>query len=80
MKTSFDNMRDREINARRNFVNQLIEIADISQDDAQRVCSFYLDHKLAKMDYGIGRIQVLYGSYLDKSAILGAVAASKIAK
>lgn len=56
-----------------NFATLLTEIAGLDQDTAKRLTQFYVKKKLAKVDTGIGRINVKHGGYLDKEAIGRAV-------
>lgn len=68
----------RIVNAENNFVQTLIEQGDISRSQAEKVMSFYLKNKLAKMDAVIGRISVKHGAYLDKDVIRRAAGMSKL--
>jgi len=67
-------MAQRVANAENAFAELLQEIAGVSEADARKVTGFYLRKKLAKLDATIGRISVKHGGYLDREAILRAVA------
>lgn len=55
------------------FVQALIDIAGISENEAVAVKNLYLKNKLAKSDAIMGRITVKHGAYLDREVILRAV-------
>lgn len=73
MMQSFVDMAIREQNARANFALSLQEIAGIDEITAYTLTSWYLRKKFAKLDRGIGRINVVHGGFLDRDAILRAV-------
>jgi hypothetical protein len=54
------------------FSKLLTEIAGIDAATADRVTGLYLRHKLATIDYGIGRMTVKHGALLDRETILRA--------
>ncbi len=60
-------------NAHENFVETLMTWGEIPRADAIAVKGFYLKHRIAKLDTGIGRIGVKHGVYLEKSVIKNAV-------
>jgi len=63
--------------AHTNFEDYLMEQANISRDDAKAVTAFYLKKKLAKVDAGIGRINVKHGGFLDPEVIRKALEEAK---
>lgn len=56
------------------FADSLAGIAGISLADARKVSAFYRRHKIAKVDFGIGRVQVKHGAYLEADVIRRALA------
>ena len=75
MRQSFKDMAAREAHARDSFVADLAKLGEISEAAAVKVASLYLREGIAKMDYGIGRIQIKHGAFLDKGVIQRAVSA-----
>lgn len=68
-RSAFADMATRIENARRSFINTLVELAGISEAEAAAVTDFYLKKNMAKLDAVGGRITVKHGSYLDPDAI-----------
>lgn len=68
-----DAMARRIENAHQAFTQVLQEAAGISRDDAVRVKNLYLKHRLAKINPGIGAINVKHGAYLEPDVIHRAV-------
>ena len=60
-------------NAHQGFIETLQRCGNISQEDATKVKTLYLKHRLAKLDTGVGVINVKHGAYLDKDVIRRAV-------
>lgn len=60
--------------SKENFIEALIAISKCSPDQAEKVLSFYLKNKIAKIDPHIGQINVRHGAFLDKDVILRAIA------
>lgn len=75
MRTSFQDMATRAANAEADFVAALIEIADITDAEAEKVMALYLKEKIAKIDHNIGRISVKHGVFLEADVIHNAVSA-----
>lgn len=74
MTKSFQAIAQRMDNAKVNFIETLMNLGGISKDEARKVMELYLKNKLARIDTGIGRIQVKHGAFLDREVILRAVA------
>ncbi len=68
-----EEMFQRIENAHQAFIEVLQNAGGISRADAVKVKDFYLKHRLAKTDTGIGRISVKHGAYLDADVIRRAV-------
>ncbi len=60
-------------NAHAGFIETLQRCGSISRDDAVKVKTYYLKHRLAKLDTGVGVIKVKHGAYLDNDVIRRAV-------
>lgn len=64
MQKSFQDMAKRADNA-------IIQWRDMLADDgysssqADKILSFYIKHKIVKLDYGIGRYNVKHGAFLS---------------
>ena len=67
------NMLTRIDGAHRAFIEVIEEAGSVSREDATKVKDFYLKNRLAKLDSGIGRINVTHGAYLDADVIQRAV-------
>lgn len=76
MQGSVNDVIARMESAKREFKRTLVELSGCSEDDAERVMRFYLAKKLAKIDIGIGRINVKNGALLDRDIILNAAKAA----
>ena len=63
-------------NAHQGFIETLQRCGNISRDDAIKVKAYYLKHRLAKLDTGVGVINVKHGAYLDNDVIHRAVDAA----
>lgn len=70
---SMRDMAQRIVNAEDGFIESVQHIAGCTADDAHQVMAYYLKHKLAKLDIGIGRISVKHGAYLDKPVLQRAI-------
>lgn len=75
MQTSFSHIAIRAANAEANFIESLVEIAGITEAEAEKVMALYLKEKIAKIDHNIGRISVKHGVFLEADVIHNAVAA-----
>lgn len=75
MQTSFNDIATRAANAEANFIASLVEIAGITEAEAEKVMALYRKEKLAKMDHVNGRITVKHGVFLEADVIHNAVAA-----
>lgn len=62
-------MLQRGENARREFCSTVQRIAGLTDDEARHVLDVYLKLKLAKIDFGIGRVNVKHGALLDRETI-----------
>lgn len=62
-------MAQRLLNARQAFAEVLVELGGISPEQAERLMNLMLRHKVAKVDYQLGRINVSHGFYLDRYVI-----------
>lgn len=69
MTNSFQDMATRAVNAENSFVADIMEIAEITEEEGHKVLALYLKEKIAKMDYGIGRVQIKHGAFLDAATI-----------
>lgn len=69
MRKSFEAMAQRAVNAENAFVVELIRAGGISETDAVKVMNLYLKEKIAKLDYGIGRINVKHGAFWERDVI-----------
>lgn len=75
MQKSFKAMAQRAVNAEAAFIESLMFHGDISEAAATKVASYYLREGIAKVDYGIGRVNIKHGAFLDKAVIRRALAA-----
>lgn len=66
---SFKNMAQRAINAEAEFIESLQRLGGITREEAAKVLDTYLEHKVARIDYGIGRVVVQHGAFLDQDTI-----------
>ena len=69
MQASFKAMAQRAVNAEESFIDDLQQLGHISEAEAVKVMRLYLKEKIARMDYGVGRIQIKHGQFLDKDVI-----------
>ncbi len=74
MSNPYKAIAQRINNAEESFTNALVEIADITTEEAHKVMNLYLKNKLAKLDAVNGTIKVKHGAFLEKDVILNAVA------
>jgi hypothetical protein len=63
------NVGKRLADAELNFIQNLKDLGEINQEEAEKVFDYYLKHKLIKRDMAIGRYIVKNGAYLDKEVI-----------
>ena len=73
MQESFKNIARRAVNAENEFIESLQRLGGITEDQATLVMNYYLKHRIAKIDHGIGRVNVKHGAFLDRDVILRAV-------
>lgn len=69
MEHSFKAMATRADNAERQFIECLCEAGEITETEARKVADLYFKNKLAKIDYGIGHVNVKHGALYDKDVI-----------
>ena len=67
-----DAMLNRIERAHSDFAERIAELSGVSNGTAILIKNYYLKHKLAKVDAGIGRISVKHGGLLDREVILRA--------
>ena len=63
----------RTILAREHLRESLIDVVPMSDGLAETVTSYYLNHKLARLDVHIGRSIVKHGKLLDQSCVAAAI-------
>lgn len=73
MQKSFEAIAQRAANAESAFIDALQANNGITREDASRVLTYYLKHRIAKIDHGIGHVNVKHGAFLDQDVILRAV-------
>ncbi len=69
MNKSFEAMAQRAENAMNQFVENIMDLGGMDREEADKVAKFYLDNKLAKIDYGIGSVRVSHGAYWDADVL-----------
>lgn len=69
MNKSFEAMAQRAENAMNQFVENIMDFGGMDREEANKVARFYLDNKMAKIDYGIGRVKVGHGAYWDPDVL-----------
>lgn len=69
MRQSFKDMTQRAVNAEAEFIESLQRLGGITKEEAAKVLDLYLEQKIAKIDYGIGRVMVKHGAFLDRDTI-----------
>ena len=74
MTNLFTDIAHRIDNAHNDFTETLIRLGEFNREDAIKVKNLYLAKKLAKIDIGIGRINVKHGAYLDQDVLIRALA------
>ncbi len=74
MTSLFTDIAHRIDNAHEDFTETLIRCGEFDREDAIKVKNLYLAKKLAKIDIGIGRINVKHGAYLDQDVLTRALA------
>ncbi len=74
MTSLFADIAHRIDNAHEDFTETLIRLGEFDREDAIKVKNLYLAKKLAKIDIGIGRINVKHGAYLDQDVLTRALA------
>ncbi len=70
-------MLQRGENGKAEFVAMLQEQHGFTAADARTILDTYLRLKVAKVDYGIGRIMVKHGAFLDVEPLRNALAWAK---
>lgn len=69
MRNELSPMMTREENARASFCDIAMSIIDCTEDEARDILAFYLREKLARIDYGVGRVNVKHGGLLDDDTL-----------
>lgn len=62
-------MLSRGERAKAEFVETLQQYGGIDGATATRVMGVYLQERIARIDYGIGRVNVKHGAFLDRDVI-----------
>lgn len=70
----YQDIARRIVEGDRNFAETLAERGGLDAATATRLVAFYLKHKLAKRQLGIGRISVVHGALLNPQTISNLVA------
>lgn len=65
-------MLQRGENARQNWRDMLTEQHPFSPADADAILALYVKHRIARIDYGVERVHVKHGAYLDRAALVRA--------
>ena len=73
MTTGISNMSDRIDNAKTNFVEMLMNMHGITQEQAEHVLAVFIKHKAVKRDIVNGRYNVTHGAYLEAHVITNAL-------
>ncbi len=55
--------------AKRGFARTLVELGGVPESIAPQMTDWYLDNKLAKIDYNVGQMHVTHGAFLDRELI-----------
>lgn len=74
MTNRFADIVTRQNNAYDKGVEIIQSIGSVNEETAKKVVDYYLKHKLAKLDVGVGAFKVKHGAYLDADVIARAVA------
>ena len=74
MATEFTPIIDRQRMALNHLAESLATFGELDSKTADKLAGFYLRHKLARLDNGVGRSMVKHGAYLEKDVIARAVA------
>lgn len=53
-----------------NFAAIVKEVAEVTQDEAEIITTFYIKNKLVKRDTWAGKYTVKHGAYWDKDVLL----------
>ena len=69
MDKAFQPIAQRGVNAVEAFVEDIMAAGGMDREDAGKVADFYLANKIAKIDYGIGRVNVKHGAYWDADVL-----------
>lgn len=62
-------MLTRGENAKNSFCAMLTDQHPFNEEDARGILALYLKHRIARIDYGIGRVLVKHGAYLERDAL-----------
>ena len=73
MLKSFEDMHTRGDNAKAGFAAIVAERTGCAIETARKVTELFLKHRLAKIDFGVGRMTVKHGAYLEDHALNNAV-------
>lgn len=77
MKQSFRDMAVRAVNAEKAFIEVLVALGGITDEQAQKVLAYYVKHKLVKLSIGVGAYNVKHSAFLDRDVIQRAVELTK---
>jgi len=69
----FKPVAQRIVNAELSFVDYVMNLHNITKDEAEKVLAVFRKFKVVKMDVAIGRLNVVHGAYLDRGAINNAI-------
>lgn len=70
----FQPITQRIVNAEVAFVDYVMNLHNVTKEEAEKVLSVFRKLKVVKMDVAMGRLNVVHGAYLDKGAIRNAIA------
>lgn len=56
-------------NAERGFIETLVTLGGITEDEAKLALATFRKAKVTKLDLGIGRMTVKHGAFLDRDVI-----------
>ena len=69
MREHFKEIANRIVDAEDAFVETLTRLGGIDEQTAEKVMTFYIKNRLAKLDMPSSRISVKHGAYLDADVI-----------
>jgi hypothetical protein len=65
-------MLQRGENARQSWRDMLTEQHPFTVADADAILALFLKHRIARIDYGVGRVLVKHGAYLERAVLVRA--------